>query len=155
IEFEEREDPSAYVKFPVEGKTGEFLVIWTTTPWTLPANVAIAANPALTYARVRVRKEGRDEVLVVAVDQVESVARIGRYEHHEILERMPGSALEGVRYQHPFRAEVPYHQTPASEWSNRVILGKHVAADRTGLVHTATGHGVEDFDVGKQYGVPV
>ncbi len=155
IEFEEREDPSAYVKFPVEGKPGEFLVIWTTTPWTLPANVAIAVNPALTYARVRARKDGRDEVLVVAADQAESVARIGRYEHVDVLERIPGSALEGLRYQHPFRVEVPYHQSPASEWNNRVILGKHVAADRTGLVHTATGHGVEDFEVGKQYGIPV
>ena len=155
VEHEEREDPSAYVKFPVEGRDGEFLVIWTTTPWTLPANVAIAANPETTYARVRVRKEGREETLVVAAEQAENVARIGRYESVEVVERVPGRSLEGLRYVHPFRGEVSYHSTPASEWSNRVILGEHVAADRTGLVHTATGHGVEDFEAGKAYGIPV
>ncbi|MEA3201231.1 MAG: isoleucyl-tRNA synthetase [Thermoplasmata archaeon] len=155
IEFEEREDPSAYVKFPVEGREHEFLVIWTTTPWTLPANVAIAANPKLAYVRMRVRKAGIEETLVVAEAQAEHVAKLGRYESFEVVERMPGAALEGVGYRHPFAREVPYHQTPASARNNKVILGEHVAADRTGLVHTATGHGVEDFDAGKKYGIPV
>ena len=155
VEYEERADPSAYVKFPLLDRPHEHLVIWTTTPWTLPANVAIAAHPEIQYARVRVRKEGREEVLVVAAEQAENVARIGRYEHAEVLSRVPGVELEGLRYAHPFRDEVPYHREPASGWNNRVILGRHVAADRTGLVHTATGHGVEDYEVGRQYGVPV
>src|SRR5439155_17629790 len=72
-----------------------------------------------------------------------------------IVERIPGSALEGVRYHHPFAAEVPYHAQPHGDAAYSVILGEHVAADRTGLVHTATGHGVEDFDAGKKYGIPV
>src|SRR5581483_3714953 len=78
-----------------------------------------------------------------------------RAEFMSVLEKLPGRALEGLRYEHPFAREVSYHSTPASEWNNRVILGAHVAADRTGLVHTATGHGVEDYEVGKQYGIPV
>ena len=155
VEHEEREDPSVYVKFPLTGRDREHLVIWTTTPWTLPANVAIAVHPEITYAKVHVRKPGVDEILYVAADVVESVAKAGRYEHFEVLARMPGSELEGLHYTHPFLDEVPYHQTPASGWNYRVILGKHVAADRTGLVHTATGHGVEDYEVGKQYGIPV
>ena len=155
IEFEEREDPSAYVKFPVKDRPGDFLVIWTTTPWTLPANVAIAANPELEYARVRVVKEGREEHLILAAAQAENVARIGRYDVAQVTSRMRGAELEGLRYDHPFAAEVPYHQRAASEWNNRVILGAHVAGDRTGLVHTATGHGVEDFEAGKKYGIPV
>ena len=155
IEFEEREDPSAYVKFPSAERAGEFLVIWTTTPWTLPANVAIAANPDIEYARARVVKEGVEETLIVASNVVESVARIGRYESFEVVSTMKGAELEGHRYTHPFAEDVPYHRALASGWNNRVILGAHVAADRTGLVHTATGHGVEDFEVGKKYGIPV
>ena len=155
IEFEEREDPSAYVKFQSAERTGGSLVVWTTTPWTLPANVAIAANPELTYARVRVVKGGVEETLIVAEALAESVARIGRYDSFEIASTIKGSELEGLRYEHPFANEVPYHRNPASAWNNRVILGAHVAADRTGLVHTATGHGVEDFEVGKKYKIPV
>ncbi|HVM45596.1 MAG TPA: isoleucine--tRNA ligase, partial [Candidatus Thermoplasmatota archaeon] len=155
IEFEEREDPSAYVKFPLRDRPGEFLVIWTTTPWTLPANVAIAANPDIDYARVRVAREGREETLIVAAAVAETVARIGRYESFEVLSTTKGAELEGLHYAHPFAEEVPYHRVLASGWNNRVILGAHVAADRTGLVHTATGHGVEDFEVGRKYGIPV
>ncbi|MFA5862109.1 MAG: isoleucine--tRNA ligase, partial [Candidatus Thermoplasmatota archaeon] len=155
VEFEDREDPSVFVKFALEGKQDEYLVIWTTTPWTLPANVAIAANPTLDYVRMRVRREGREETLILAEGAVENIARLGRYDHFEIVERFTGSRLEGLRYQHPFRTEVSYHATSASEWNNRVILGAHVAADRSGLVHTATGHGVDDFDAGKKYGIPV
>ena len=155
IEHEEREDPSIYVKFPVTGREREYLVVWTTTPWTLPANVAVAVNPSHTYAKIRVRRGSDEEVLIVASDQAENVSRIGRYDHMDVLARLTGADLEGLHYTHPFRDEVAYHQTPSSGWNYRVILGKHVEADRTGLVHTATGHGVEDFEVGRQYGIPV
>jgi isoleucyl-tRNA synthetase len=153
IEFEDREDPSVYVKFPLADGSGS-LVIWTTTPWTLPANMAIAANPDITYARVRVTKGGQSEVLVLAADNAEAVAKAGRYERHEVLGTMPGTALEGLRYRHPLAPDINI-EWPASDWTHKVILGKHVAADRSGLVHTATGHGVEDFEAGKKYGIPV
>ncbi|HWG89248.1 MAG TPA: isoleucine--tRNA ligase [Candidatus Thermoplasmatota archaeon] len=151
VEYEDRKDPSVFVKFPVKGMAGEYLLIWTTTPWTLPANVAIAANPDIEYARVRI---GND-VLIIAAQQAGEIARIAKAESFEILERFPGTQLEGLKYDHPYAAEVPYHRQPASEYNNRVILGAHVASDRSGLVHTATGHGVEDFEVGKKYGIPV
>ncbi|HUR69274.1 MAG TPA: isoleucine--tRNA ligase, partial [Candidatus Thermoplasmatota archaeon] len=155
VEFEEREDPSAYVKFPVEGTHNEFLVIWTTTPWTLPANVAIAANPDIDYVKIRCRKDPVVDILIVAASQAEQIAKIGRYEHFDVVDRFKGSALEGLRYEHPFAPEVPYHRERKSDWNNRVILGAHVAGDRSGLVHTATGHGVEDFEAGKKYKIPV
>ncbi|HLE97247.1 MAG TPA: class I tRNA ligase family protein, partial [Candidatus Thermoplasmatota archaeon] len=153
IEYEDRKDPSVFVRFPLVGKPDESLVIWTTTPWTLPANVAVAANPDLEYARVKVVREGKTEVLVLLADQAENVARLGRFQSFEVLERMRGAHLEGWRYAHPFRDEVPRHREPRGK-EQTILLGAHVAGDRTGLVHTATGHGAEDFDVGVKYQIP-
>lgn len=152
LEYAEREDASLYVKFPLQGRENEYLVIWTTTPWTLPGNVAIAAHPDLGYARVQVRKEGRDEFLWVVDTQVEHVVHLGKFDEHYVLETRSGRDLEGWRYEHPFAEELPYHREPG-ERRNRVILGGHVTAEKTGLVHTATGHGAEDFEVGRRYGI--
>ncbi|HEV8359506.1 MAG TPA: isoleucine--tRNA ligase [Candidatus Thermoplasmatota archaeon] len=152
LEYADREDPSLYVKFPLHGKPNEFLVIWTTTPWTLPGNVAIAAHPELGYARVQARRGGRDEFLWVVDTQVEHLVQLGRYDEHFVLETRSGRELEGWRYDHVFAEEVPHHRDPG-EKRNRVILGTHVTADKTGLVHTATGFGAEDFEIGQQVGI--
>ncbi|HVL48073.1 MAG TPA: isoleucine--tRNA ligase [Candidatus Thermoplasmatota archaeon] len=155
IEYADREDPSVFVKFPLRGRADESLVVWTTTPWTLPANVAVAAHPDLSYAKARVtRPDGKVEFLHVVSSQAETVARLGRYTAMEIVATHPGKDLEGLYYDHPFASEVPRH-AEATGWNNRVILAPHVTGDRTGLVHTATGHGVEDFEAGKKYGIGV
>ncbi len=117
-----------------------FAVIWTTTPWTLPANEAISAHPELTYALVKTAKG----ILLLAEDLVES--SLTRYElTYEILGKIKGELLENLRVNHPFyNKEVP------------IILGEHVTTEAgTGLVHTAPAHGVDDFNVGKKYNLPV
>jgi isoleucyl-tRNA synthetase len=128
-------------RFGVADAGGAGFVIWTTTPWTLPANQAIAANAQLNYALVRAERAG---LVVLAADMVEAV--LGRWQDTgEVLATVAGSALEGALAQHPFADR----QVP-------LILGEHVTTEAgTGLVHTAPAHGVEDYVVGQQYKLPV
>ena len=115
------------------------LVIWTTTPWTLPANQAVSANAEVDYALVQVG----DERLLVAETLIGSVLARAKIESHEIVGRVKGAALEKLLLQHPFYAR----QVP-------VILGDHVTTDAgTGFVHTAPDHGADDFNVGLKYGI--
>jgi isoleucyl-tRNA synthetase len=148
VEYEEHETPSIYVKFPLKdpkGVTGlepserpHFLVVWTTTPWTLPANLAIAVHPDLEYAAVRVGQE----VLIVAADLAAGL--LGQWNlKGDVLRQWRGRALEGMVCRHP--------------WLDRdspVILANYVTlAAGTGLVHIAPGHGQEDYDSGRKYGL--
>lgn len=121
------------------------LVIWTTTPWTLPANQAVSVHPELSYVLVRVSVAGVARHLVLAESLWEGA--VARYEGSdaEVLATFAGQALEGLQLQHPFLARV----VP-------VIVGDHVTADAgTGAVHTAPGHGQDDYVVGRRYGLPV
>ncbi|SEO73026.1 isoleucine--tRNA ligase [Aquisalimonas asiatica] len=119
--------------------------IWTTTPWTLPANRAVALHPELDYRLVLVEREGEREALLL-VDGLDEAA-LGRYGMTEVdeLARLPGAPLERVTLNHPFlELQVP------------VVLGEHVTTDAgTGAVHTAPGHGQEDYVVGQAYGLDV
>src|SRR3954470_10950781 len=137
-------DPSVYVRFPVVGRD-ESLLVWTTTPWTLVSNAAVAAHPELIYVRARVA----GETFILAESLVERVLGDGA----EIVDRFPGTELEGTRYEPPF----PF--IPASEYGERghtVLLADFVTAtDGTGLVHTAIAFGEHDFQLGKQYGLNV
>jgi isoleucyl-tRNA synthetase len=153
VEYQDKQSHSIYVKFPAvvdaslkklfgdhaDGAPLHFL-IWTTTPWTLPANRAIAVGAELQYALVR----ANGECLVVAADLVESLAALldGAL---EVVATVAGSALEHLKARHPFaEREVP------------LILGEHVTLDAgTGLVHTAPAHGQEDYAVGRRYRLPV
>ena len=124
------------------------VVIWTTTPWTLPANEAVTLSPTIEYVAVHIAS--RNEVLVLAADLAAAcLKRYGLAAPGEtgigVLARFPGAALEGLPLQHPWRDKrVP------------VILGEHVTLDTgTGAVHTAPAHGQEDFVVGQRYGLPV
>ncbi|MCL2894156.1 isoleucine--tRNA ligase [Brenneria tiliae] len=129
-------------KFGVSRVEGPLaLVIWTTTPWTLPANRAISLNAEFTYQLVQV--EGR--ALILAADLVESVMKRIGVSHWTVLGECSGSDLELLRFQHPFLAfDVP------------AILGDHVTLDAgTGAVHTAPGHGPDDYVIGQQYGLEV
>ncbi|MGK7295876.1 MAG: isoleucine--tRNA ligase [Candidatus Wenzhouxiangella sp. M2_3B_020] len=121
------------------------VVIWTTTPWTLPANQAVALNAELEYALVGASVNGEPLRLVVAGDLRDSVVQRCGLENVETLATTKGSALEHLRLRHPFNDyEVP------------VILGEHVTTETgTGAVHTAPGHGQEDFDIGRVYDLPV
>jgi len=121
------------------------VVIWTTTPWTLPANQAVALNPTLEYVVVQTEGDRRHERLVLAEGLLkETMDRLG-IDRYRVICYGAGAALEGLLLQHPFYdREVP------------IILGEHVTLDAgTGAVHTAPGHGLDDFVVGLRYGLEV
>jgi len=143
-------DPSVYVKFPVTAgndaaQQGDQLLVWTTTPWTLVSNAAVAVDPELTYVRAR----SGEAIYIVAAALRERV--LG--EDAEILARFPGSALEGIEYDPPF----PYIAKDAYGPRGHTVLGADfvTAQDGTGLVHTAIAFGEDDFRLGEQYGLNV
>ncbi|PAV03078.1 isoleucine--tRNA ligase [Methanobacterium bryantii] len=147
IDYENKEDPSIYVKFPLkESENGnEYVLVWTTTPWTLPANMAVCVHPDFDYAYVNVN----GEVYIMAEALVSSLFEDQDY---EILKTVKGSDLEGLEYQHPLIDEIPVQK----EFTHKILPGEHVTlTEGTGCVHTAPGHGPDDFDIGKKYGLPI
>lgn len=146
IEYKDVKSSSIYVAFPVvDGKNilspNCELVIWTTTPWTMPANLAICVGPDIEYAVV----ESGGRYLVVATELINTVFETLEATDFKIVRRMMGADLEGITYRHPLYNRI-----------SPVILGDHVTLDAgTGLVHTAPGHGEDDFIAGKKYGLDV
>jgi len=139
VEYADHTSPSVFVKFPVKGKPNEFAVIWTTTPWTLPANVAIAVRADFTY----VRAQANGEVWWLAEGLLESTARACHVDL-KVLDQFSGAQLEGMITQHPF-----------VDRESPIVLSPYVTLDQgTGLVHTAPGHGAEDYEIGQKYGLP-
>ncbi|HID61035.1 MAG TPA: isoleucine--tRNA ligase [Hadesarchaea archaeon] len=149
-EYNDVHDPSLFARFKLRNRSNEYLLVWTTTPWTLPADVAVCVHPNYEYARVAVN----NDVYVLAKSLVEKVMdELGVGEYH-VLESVTGKVLEGVKYEHPLLDEVPKQQEYVNH--HRVICGEHVTLEEgTGCVHTAPGHGEEDFVVGTRYGLPV
>ncbi|MEM3399578.1 MAG: isoleucine--tRNA ligase [Candidatus Micrarchaeia archaeon] len=141
LEYEDRDDPSIYVKFAVEGKENEYLLIWTTTPWTLIGNRAVMVHPDYTYVKVKVD----DEVWVVAKELLERVSEAVGISPI-VLEEFEGKQLEGIKYIHPFQ-----NRTCPVVTSDRFVT----LEDGTGLVHCAPGHGPEDYTVGKEKGIEI
>jgi isoleucyl-tRNA synthetase len=146
VEYWDETDSSIYVKFPVEGEENTFIVIWTTTPWTIPANVGVAVHPKFSYSKVRAWKEGQVDVLIMASDLVESVLREGRYKDFELIQTMSGQEVSGLRYHHPLVDLVPRQ----ANIKHGVYIADFVEADKTGCVHIAPGHGLEDFELGME-----
>ncbi|MGA2928775.1 MAG: isoleucine--tRNA ligase, partial [Solirubrobacteraceae bacterium] len=143
-------DPSVYVRLPVRAargpaQAGDELLVWTTTPWTLVSNAAVAVDPELAY--VRASSDGH--VFIVAQALVERVLGAGA----TVLGSFPGRELEGVRYEPPFAFIAGEEYGPRG---HTVLLGDFVTAqDGTGLVHTAIAFGEDDFRLGEQYGLNV
>ena len=138
--YQEIVHPGLYVKLPLDDRSGESLLVWTTTPWTLSSNVAAAVHPDLVYAKVR----RGEEVLYVGKERL-SVLR-GDY---EVVEEMRGRELVGLRYRGPFD-ELPAQ----SGVEHRVIQWEDVSeSEGTGIVHSAPGAGKEDFALGKEFGL--
>lgn len=144
IEYHEKKSPSIYVRFKVnDGKEvldeDTYFIIWTTTPWTIPANLAICLNENLEYALVK-SETGKYIVLKELVDHLWETFG---FEEKIILNTYKGKQLEGISAKHPLY-----------ERNSIVILGDHVSNEAgTGCVHTAPGHGVDDFIVGQKYGL--
>jgi isoleucyl-tRNA synthetase len=133
--YQEKSDPSLYVRFPLLDRKGESVVVWTTTPWTLPANVAAAVHPEAEYG---LRENG------------EWVA-VARYPDDCFERRVPGTELVGLRYRGPFD-----DLGPGAAVEHRVVPWDEVSLEEgTGIVHIATGAGTEDFELGRSLGLPV
>lgn len=152
IEYAEKKSHSIYVKFPLVddkgnlpvgvNQEGVFAVIWTTTPWTMPANVAIAVNPEFDYVWA---EASNGEIYLLAADLAPAVMKAAGLETYTVLATMKGSGIEGMTFKHPF-----------FERESPIVLGDHVTLEQgTGCVHTAPGHGQEDFEVGMKYGLPI
>jgi|GEM_PF-153265 len=150
IEYTKLTDPSIYVKFRVKNKPNEFLVIWTTTPWTLPANTGVMAKPDAEYVRVQVG----NEILILAKALVDKVMEKAGIKDYKILETKTGRELENLKYEHPFINELKFQQVLTN--AHRVVLSDQFVSleEGTGLVHTAPGHGEEDYKVGLETGLP-
>jgi isoleucyl-tRNA synthetase len=150
-EYKEIEDPSIYVKFPLAGGERKYLLIWTTTPWTLPANVAVMVNPDFEYVWV---EAGGEQFLIVS-GRVEEVMREAGVNDYRVLGSVRGKELEGLRYAHPLEEEVTI-QKSLKEFHRVVLSREYVSSlEGTGQVHVATGHGEEDYKVGVEHGFPV
>ena len=148
--YEEKVSPSIYVKIPIEGRPNEYLVIWTTTPWTLIDNEAIAVNPEGTYCKVRVGKE----YWIIAKTLLEDVLSKASVKDYDIIEEIRGSDLEGIRYVHPLIDEVPIHKSHRN--AHYVVTADFVSLEEgSGLVHIAPAHGPEDFELGLRCGLPI
>ncbi|MCA1062299.1 isoleucine--tRNA ligase [Rossellomorea sp. AcN35-11] len=146
IEYQDKRSPSIYVGFAVkEGKglleEGTQLVIWTTTPWTIPANLGIAVHKDLSYVVVNAKEKS----YVVAEELLKDVAENLEWDDYSVSKKVKGSELEHIVAKHPLY-----------DRDSLVVLGEHVTTDSgTGCVHTAPGHGEDDFLVGKKYGLDV
>ncbi|MCH5584729.1 isoleucine--tRNA ligase [Shimazuella sp. AN120528] len=146
IEYHDKRSASIYVAFPVVETAGVFpegseVVIWTTTPWTIPANLGIALNENFSYSLV----ETGDRKLVLATDLVPSVMKTIEVEDYKITDSWQGKELAGVVCRHPFY-----------DRKSPLVFGDHVTLDAgTGFVHTAPGHGEDDFWLGKKYNLGV
>ncbi|QGQ46930.1 isoleucine--tRNA ligase [Metabacillus sediminilitoris] len=146
IEYADKRSPSIYVAFSVTDGKGvltndEKIIIWTTTPWTIPANLGISVHPELEYSVVSVA----GEKYVVASALVETVAKTIEWENYEVVRTLKGSELDRVVAKHPIY-----------DRESLVMLGEHVTSDGgTGCVHTAPGHGEDDFIIGQKYGLDV
>lgn len=154
VEYEDVEDPSIYVKFDLAEREGK-LVIWTTTPWTVPANTFVAVDEDGDYVGVRAEKDGEEELLYVADAKHEEVLREGRYDDYEVVEEHTGEDLLGWSYEHPLDEEVPDHVD--AEGAFEVYAADYVDTDGdgTGLVHSAPGHGEVDFERGRELDFPI
>jgi len=153
-EYRDVKDFSIYVKFPLKGKKGEFIIIWTTTPWTLPSNLAVSVNPKYEYAQVKVG----DETWIMAKDLVETVMKDAEVDKFKITGTKKGRELEGLEYEFVLGEEVPANRELETENPkiHSVLVADFVTLeDGTGCVHTAPGHGQEDYSVGMKYGLPV
>jgi isoleucyl-tRNA synthetase len=153
VEYEDHTSPSVYVKFLEVGnksmvnlgKLGDkkiFLVVWTTTPWTLIANVAVAVNPAFKYSLI----DTGDEVLIIESSLCRTVLEKAGITQFKVLEEIEGMHLTAFVYQHPFN----------SEKHCRVVTADYVTReDGTGLVHTAPGHGQDDYETGLKHNLDI
>jgi isoleucyl-tRNA synthetase len=148
IEYEEIEDPSIYVSFKLKNED-KYLVIWTTTPWTLIDNEAIMVKPSAKYLEIKVN----DKIFIVAKDRLEFLIKELNWQNYEILREFDGKELELKEYEHPFEDLLEFKKDNIY----KVILSERFVSlsEGTGLVHAAPAHGKEDYQACKEYNLPI
>lgn len=143
VEYIDKQSPSVYIKFLMPQEDNTFVLVWTTTPWTLPGNVAIALHADFEYVKVKVKSTS--EFLILGKDLLDvTMEKIG-ISDYEVIDSFMGRTMEGKMCQHPFinRGSI-------------IILADYVTRDQgTGCVHTAPGHGIDDYSSGMRYKLPV
>src|SRR5688572_1506156 len=145
--YDEATDPSVFVRFPLVDKPDTSLLVWTTTPWTLPANVAVAAHSEVDYVTVERDNNGVKEKLILAKNLVEKVFKD---EEVKVVDSFKGKKLKGMKYQPLFTF------VPLDKPAHYVVLGDFVTTeDGSGLVHQAPAFGAEDMEMAKQYDLPI
>jgi len=145
-EYKEKIHKSVFAKLPVVGQENKFLLVWTTTPWTLPANVALAVNPKLAYAEI---KDDNGDILIFQKDKSEMFGKT------EIIRDFPGKDLKDLEY-HGMFDDMPAVKESLAGFKHKVVLWDQVTEDEgTGIVHIAPGCGQEDFQLGKSSNLPV
>jgi len=150
LEYENISDKAIYVKFKLKKSTNEYLVVFTTTPWTIPFNLAVMANPDFTYIKAKVG----DEVWIIAKELADHLIKDVLGKTYKIIKEVKGKDLEGIEYVHTFETEMPYKELKKkSPKIHTVILSKpYVTLDiGTGLVHSAPGCGPEDYEACEAY----
>jgi isoleucyl-tRNA synthetase len=142
VEYKDHVSQSVYVKFPVIGRPGVSIVIWTTTPWTLPANLAVAYNSTFSYSLVQVG----EEQFIVSAMLLSTVAEKCGWQGYQIVRSLDAGQLAEMEYQHPFCRR-----------TGRLHAGDSFVENSTGtgFVHTAPGHGLEDYHLGSKHGLPI
>ena len=154
LEYETIKDTSVFLKFAKKDSDNEYFVIWTTTPWTIPFNLAIMVNPKVDYVKVKVD----EEYWIVAKDLVGAFVSGLLGKKFEIVEEFKGGKLEGFEYVHPFSNELEkFYDELKKKWKNvhTIILNENYVdtSAGTGLVHCAPGCGPEDQEAGEKYGI--
>ncbi|MEX1211841.1 MAG: isoleucine--tRNA ligase [Balneolaceae bacterium] len=146
--YEETQDPSIYIRFPVEGEKDTFFLAWTTTPWTTVSNLALAVHPELIYVRVQMKGD-RDETLILAEGCLDQAI----VDEYEIIDRCPGKELLGMRYEPLFEDAL---REIDRDQAFRVIAADYVTTDDgTGVVHTAPAYGADDYESCQREGIPL
>jgi isoleucyl-tRNA synthetase len=152
LEYENIKENAIYIKFKVKKSKNESLIIFTTTPWTIPFNLAIMVHPDFTYIKAKVE----DEIWIVAKELANHLIKDILKKDYKILEEFKGKKLEGLEYLHPFEEIMPYQDLKKNSKNiHTVILSRpYVTLDiGTGLVHSAPGCGPEDFEACKAYNI--
>ena len=140
VEYAEHTSDSIYVKFPIKNKTDTSLVIWTTTPWTIPANLGVSFHPNFEYAEYKTEKGN----LIIATGLEERFFETTKLTHTKST-KLSGEDIQNLEVMHPF-----------IDRKSEILLGEHVTLEAgTGIVHTAPGHGQDDYAIGQQYGLDI
>ncbi len=164
LEYKKLKDESIFVKFKIKNEEKTYLLVWTTTPWTIPYNTGVMANPKVEYAKVEVEsKKGEKYNLILAKELVKKVLEKAKEKEkinsYKIIETFKGETLLGTKYEHPLKKHIPQYEKFEKKYPNSytIVLSEEYVnvEDGSGLVHSAPGCGPEDYEVGYKYNLPI